>query len=200
MVPNEAGNLFCPTNEKPADILGRTDLHSDILFVILHYRFPDFPTPGFPHSWIPRFKAVSCGRSWLWLAAARGGAASTPEGTILCACAEIFAMAWHAKHTICLQNKQGAAFAAFYLEARHGICLQNSHSCHAMTKLYARLRPCPKCQWLFFVGDKCVGDCCFCICVLGVGRSFGNGPEQNCFALCQYKPISCHIDALQTKL
>ena len=52
--------MFFPTNQGLADILGRTDLHSENL----HFsdfgdsRFPDFQIPGFPDSQMSRLSAI----------------------------------------------------------------------------------------------------------------------------------------------
>ena len=53
MTPNEARRIFVPTNPDLADIVGRTDLNFEILYVLccfLDPKFPDFQVPTFTDS------------------------------------------------------------------------------------------------------------------------------------------------------
>ena len=49
MAPNEAG-IFFPTNQDLAYILGRTDVHSENVILLISFGFPDPWTFRFPDS------------------------------------------------------------------------------------------------------------------------------------------------------
>ena len=60
MAPNGAVS-FVPANQGLADNFSRTDSHSDHFIFWDLFGLSDLQISGF------RFKAVSCGRSWLWI-------------------------------------------------------------------------------------------------------------------------------------
>ena len=81
MAPNEDGSLFSPTNLDLADILGRTDLHSE------NFNFWDFlgfQIPRFPGSWISRFPDFQIQGCQPEIAGARlrGSSATAPDDKV----------------------------------------------------------------------------------------------------------------------